>query len=45
MRTRIPTTGDLFGRSLYAVNAGFGTTPGPDLDYDVVRVALPSHGR
>lgn len=41
---RIPTTGDLFARGLYAVNARFGTTPGPDVDYDVVRVALPGPG-
>ena len=38
---RVPTTGDLFAHSLYVVNARFGTTPGPDVDYDVVRVALP----
>jgi len=35
---RVPTTGDLLGRSLYVVNARFGTEPGPDVDYDVVRV-------
>ncbi|RZS30589.1 hypothetical protein EV193_116110 [Herbihabitans rhizosphaerae] len=35
---RIPTTGDLFGSSLYVVNARFDTPPGPDVDYDVVRL-------
>ncbi len=40
-RFRVPTTGDLYGGALYAVNARFGTTPGPDVDYDVVRVTLP----
>ena len=41
---RVPTSGDIFARGLYAVNARFGTTPGPDVDYDVVRVALPTGG-
>ncbi|MPY93861.1 MAG: superoxide dismutase [Acidimicrobiia bacterium] len=45
---RVPTTGDLFGGSLYVVNARFGTEPGPDVDYDVVRVpvapAATGHG-
>lgn len=35
---RVPTTIASFGRSLYAVNARFGTTPTPETDYDVVRV-------
>lgn len=35
---RVPTTAAIFGSSLYAVNARFGTPPGPDVDYDVVRV-------
>lgn len=35
---RVPTTIAGFGDSLYAVNARFGTTPGPNVDYDVVRV-------
>jgi sugar lactone lactonase YvrE len=35
---RVPTTVAIFGSSLYAVNARFGTPPGPDVDYDVVRV-------
>lgn len=34
----IPTTAALFGSSLYAVNARFGTTPTPDTTYDIVRV-------
>jgi hypothetical protein len=37
-RFREPSTGDLFGRNLYVVNARFDTTPAPDVDYDVVRV-------
>jgi hypothetical protein len=36
---RVPTTVAVFGNSLYAVNARFGTPPTPDTDYDVVRVA------
>jgi sugar lactone lactonase YvrE len=35
---RVPTTLALFGSSIYAVNARFGTPPGPTVDYDVVRV-------
>jgi len=34
----IPTTVAEFGNSLYAVNARFATPPGPDVEYDVVRV-------
>lgn len=34
----IPTTVAEFGSSLYAVNARFTTTPGPTVEYDVVRV-------
>jgi sugar lactone lactonase YvrE len=34
----IPTTADLFGRSIYAVNARFDTTPMPDTEYEIVRV-------
>lgn len=36
----IPTTAARFGPALYAVNARFATPPGPDVEYDVVRVAL-----
>src|SRR5438067_386730 len=35
---RVPSTGDLFGRWLYVVNARFDVTPTPDTDYNVVRV-------
>jgi sugar lactone lactonase YvrE len=35
---RVPTTVTKFGNSLYAVNARFGTPPGPDTEYEVVRV-------
>ncbi|MAT99466.1 MAG: superoxide dismutase [Anaerolineaceae bacterium] len=35
----IPTTADNQGARLYAVNARFGTTPGPDVEYDIVRVS------
>jgi hypothetical protein len=36
---RVPTTIAEFGKSLYAVNARFDVpNPGPDTDYDVVRV-------
>jgi sugar lactone lactonase YvrE len=35
---RVPTTIAGFGDTLYVVNARFGTPPGPDVDYDVVRV-------
>ncbi len=34
----VPATADVFGRSVYAVNARFTTTPGPDVPYQVVRV-------
>jgi hypothetical protein len=34
----IPTTVAEFGNSLYAVNARFDVTAGPDVEYDVVRV-------
>ena len=33
-----PTTIDRFGRNLYAVNARFSTTPGPDVEYWVTKV-------
>jgi streptogramin lyase len=35
---RVPTTAAAFGNALYAVNARFGTTPGPDVEYEIVRV-------
>ncbi|HSK89665.1 MAG TPA: hypothetical protein VK880_14985 [Anaerolineales bacterium] len=35
---RVPTTIAQFGKSLYAVNARFGTEPTPDTEYEVVRV-------
>lgn len=35
---RVPTTVAEFGNSLYAVNARFGTPPGPDTEYEIVRV-------
>lgn len=35
----VPTTIGLFGSSLYAVNARFGTPPTPDTTYTVVRVS------
>lgn len=35
---RVPTTIAAFGKSLYAVNARFGTPVTPDTDYNVVRV-------
>jgi outer membrane protein assembly factor BamB len=34
----VPTTAARFGNSLYAVNAKFNTTPGPDVPYEVIRV-------
>ena len=34
----VPTTVGLFGSSLYAVNARFGTPPTPDTPYTIVRV-------
>ena len=33
-----PTTGGLFGKSLYVVDARFATAPGPDVSYDVTRI-------
>jgi hypothetical protein len=36
---RVPTTIARKGRYLWAVNARFGTPPGPDVDYDIVRVS------
>jgi sugar lactone lactonase YvrE len=36
---RVPTTVAEFGNRLYAVNARFGTPPGPAVDYDVVQVS------
>ena len=35
---RVPTTITEHGSSLYAVNARFGTDPGPDVEYEIVRV-------
>ena len=35
----VPTTVSNQGTRLYAVNARFGTTPGPDVEYDIVRVS------
>lgn len=37
---RVPSTGDLFGRYLYVVNARFDVTPTPETDYNVVRLAV-----
>jgi sugar lactone lactonase YvrE len=37
----VPTTVDDLGDRLYAVNARFGTTPGPDTEYQVVQVRKP----
>lgn len=34
----IPTTADNHGAWLYAVNARFSTPPGPDVEYDIVKV-------
>lgn len=34
----VPTTAALFGSSVYAVNARFDVPPGPDVEYDVVKV-------
>ncbi|MGQ0604065.1 MAG: SMP-30/gluconolactonase/LRE family protein [Anaerolineales bacterium] len=34
---RIPTTVAEFGNALYTVNARFDVTPGPDVEYEVVR--------
>jgi len=36
----VPTTADIFGNWLYAVNARFGTPPGPDVEYDIVQIRL-----
>ena len=36
---RVPTTLLGFGNSIYAVNARFGTPPGPNVDYDIVQVS------
>lgn len=36
---RVPTTVAGFGDALYAVNARFDITPGPDTEFEVVRVA------
>ena len=33
-----PTTGDLFGSSLYLVDARFDTPPDPNVTYEVTRV-------
>lgn len=41
----VPTTITDFGNALYAVNARFGTEPGPDVAYQVVRVTKPTPGR
>jgi len=35
----IPTTADNQGTRIYAVNARFSTPPGPDVEYDIVRVS------
>lgn len=35
---RVPTTVAGFGSNLYAVNARFGVTPGPNVEYEVVQV-------
>jgi sugar lactone lactonase YvrE len=35
---RVPTTLTEHGNRLYAVNARFGTPPGPDVEYEVVQV-------
>ncbi len=35
---RVPSTLASFGDSLYVVNARFDTTPGPNVDYDIVKV-------
>jgi hypothetical protein len=36
----VPTAITMFGNSLYAVNARFGTPPEPDTDYDIVKVTM-----
>lgn len=35
---RSPATGDLLGSALYVVNGRFDVEPGPDVDYDIVRL-------
>jgi len=35
---RIPTTADVFGKSLYAVNARFDTMATPTTEYEIVRI-------
>ena len=35
---RVPTTAALFGNTLYAVNARFGTPATPDTEYEIVQV-------
>ncbi len=37
-RFRVPTTADFYRGQLYVVNARVDTAPGPDVDYEVVRV-------
>jgi sugar lactone lactonase YvrE len=37
---KIPTTAAKFGSTIYAVNARFGETPSPDLEYTVVGLPL-----
>jgi hypothetical protein len=37
---RIPATASDFGSALYAVNARFDVPPGPDVEYEVVRVEI-----
>jgi hypothetical protein len=36
---RVPSTITSYGDSLYVVNARFDTNPGPDVDYDIVKVS------
>jgi len=36
---RVPSTITSFGDSLYVVNARFDSNPGPDVDYDIVKVS------
>ena len=38
---RVPTTIAMFGNTLYAVNARFGTPVTPDTEYEVVRIPDP----
>jgi hypothetical protein len=37
---RVPSTADLFGTSLYLVNARFDVTPTPTTEYNVVRLHI-----